>query len=107
MLDPPEPKTLFFARNLDDFTRFVFEAQKCLRQPRHPPRWLQNPQSWPQIAHPDRHLFVCVRQKGFASQTSKIPKGIVVGHKVVYGGFGLFRMVWGGLRVVWGGLRVV
>ena len=38
MLDPPEPKTLFFARSLEDFTRFVFEAQKCLRQPRGPPK---------------------------------------------------------------------
>ena len=70
---PPEHETLFFARNLHDFKKCVFEAQKCPKTSRLPPRWVQGPQSWPQIAHPHSTQFVCVIARSFwLCQTSKL-----------------------------------
>ena len=70
---PPEHQTLFFARNLHDFTKCVFEAQKWPKTSRCKPRWLQVTQSWPQIAHPHSTQFVCVIARSFCQyQTSKL-----------------------------------
>ena len=77
ILDPHVPRTLFFTMNFNDFTRFVFERQRSLKRPRGPPRWLQVAPSWSQIVPPDRHLFVCVRQKGFSFSSLKKPKGFL------------------------------
>ena len=70
---PPEHQTLFFAMNLHDFSKCVFEAQKYPKTSRLPPRWVQSPQSWPQIAHPHSTQFVCVIARSFClPQTSKL-----------------------------------
>ena len=66
--------------NVDELKGICMISQSAFLKPKNgqktsrcKPRWLQGPQSWPQIAHPHSTQFVCVIARSFClPQTSKL-----------------------------------
>ena len=61
---PPEHQTLFFARNLHDFTKCVFEAKRCPKTSRHSPKMASGSPVMAPDSTPTQHpIRVCDRTK--------------------------------------------